>query len=124
MPPSWRSTTQPAANAAASSPLSPPTWRLRLHPYGDTRTENYPPPIADDRDERAAVWTARAFYAAVFIALICGAIFVSLWSIRDDEPGARSEPPPVVETVTTLAPPTQVGPPPGTEAAGYVASRQ
>jgi hypothetical protein len=95
-----------------------------LYPYGDTRTENHPPPIADDRDQRAAVWTARAFYAAVFIALICGAIFVSLWSIRDDEPGAKSEPPPVVETVTTLAPPTQVGPPPGTEVAGYVASRK
>jgi hypothetical protein len=95
-----------------------------LYPYGDTRTDNHPPPVADDRDERAAVWTARAFYAAVFIALICGAIFVSLWSIRDDEPGAKSEPPPVVETVTTLAPATQVGPTPGTEVAGYIATRK
>lgn len=95
-----------------------------MYPYGDTRTENHPPPVADDRDERAAVWTARAFYAAVFIALICGAIFVSLWSIRDDEPGAKSEPPPVVETVTTLPPATHVGPTPGTEVAGYVATRK
>jgi hypothetical protein len=95
-----------------------------LYPYGDTRTENHPPPVADDRDERAAVWTARAFYAAVFIALICGAIFVSLWSIHDDEPGAKAEPPPVVETVTTLPPATQVGPIPGTEVAGYIATRK
>jgi hypothetical protein len=95
-----------------------------LYPYGDTRTQNYPPPVSDDRDERAAVWTARAFYAAVFIAVVCGAIFLSLWSIHDDEPAAKNVPPPVVESVTTLAPPTQVGPAPGTELAGYVAARK
>lgn len=95
-----------------------------MYPYGDTRTENYPPPVADDRDERSAVWTARAFYAAVFIAVICGAVFLSLSTIRDDVPAAKSAPPPVVETVTTLPPATQVGPAPGTELAGYVASRK
>ncbi len=95
-----------------------------MYPYGDTRTQNYPPPVSDDRDERAAVWTARAFYAAVFIAVVCAAIFVSLWTIHDDEPAAKSVPPPVVETVTTLPPPTQVGPAPGTELPGYIASRK
>ena len=95
-----------------------------MYPYGETRTENYPPPVSDDREERAAVWTARAFYAAVFIALVCVAIFVSLWSISDDEPAATSEPPPVVETVTTLPPATEVGPRPGTEVAGYITARK
>ncbi len=95
-----------------------------MYPYGDTRTENYPPPVTDDRDERAAVWTARAFYAAVFVALVCGAIFVSLWSIRGDAPAAKSVPPPVVETVTTVPPPTQVGPNPGTEVPEYVSARK
>ena len=95
-----------------------------MYPYGDTRTQNYPPPVSDDRDERAAVWTARAFYAAVFIAVICGAVFLGLWSISDDEPAAKSVPPPVVETVTTLAPPTQVGPAPGTELPGYISTRK
>lgn len=95
-----------------------------MYPYGDTRTQNYPPPVSDDRDERAAVWTARAFYAAVFIAVVCGAIFLSLWSIHDDEPAAKNVPPPVVETVTTLAPPTAVGPAPGTELPGYVSARK
>jgi hypothetical protein len=94
-----------------------------LYPYGDTQTQNYPPPVSDD-DERAAVWTARAFYAAVFVALVCVAVFVSLWSIRDDAPAAKSEPPPVVETVTTLPPATEVGPRPGTEVAGYISTRK
>jgi hypothetical protein len=95
-----------------------------LYPYGDTRTENYPPPVSDDRDERAAVWTARAFYAAVFVAVMCGAIFLALWSIHDDEPAAKSVPSPVVETVTTLPTQTQVGPAPGTEVPGYIATRK
>jgi hypothetical protein len=95
-----------------------------LYPYGDTRTQNYPPPVSDDGDERAAVWTARAFYAAVFVAVVCGAIFLSLWTIHDDEPAAKNVPPPVVETVTTLPPVTEVGPPPGTELAGYVSARK
>lgn len=95
-----------------------------MYPYGDTRTGNHPPPVSDDRDERAAVWTARAFYAAVFVALICGAVFVSLWSIRDDAPAAKSVPPPVVETVTTLPPATEVGPAPGTEVPAYVTARK
>jgi hypothetical protein len=95
-----------------------------LYPYGDTRTENYPPPVSDDSDERAAVWTARAFYAAVFIAVVCGAIFLSLWTIHDDEPASKSEPSPVVETVTTLPPATQVGPTSGTELAGYITARK
>jgi hypothetical protein len=95
-----------------------------LYPYGETRTDNHPPPLVDDGDERAAVWTARAFYAAVFIAVICGAIFVGLWSISDDEPAAKNVPPPVVETVTTLPPATTVGPNPGTELPGYVSTRK
>jgi hypothetical protein len=95
-----------------------------LYPYGDTRTDNHPPSVVDDADERAAVWTARAFYAAVFVALICGAVFVALWSIHDDEPAAKNVPPPIVETVTTLAPATQVGPNPGTDLAGYVSARK
>jgi len=95
-----------------------------LYPYGDTRTQNHPPSVSDDRDQRAAVWTARAFYAAVFIAVVCGAIFVSLWTIHDDEPAAKNVPPPVVETVTTLPPATEVGPAPGTELAGYVSARK
>ena len=95
-----------------------------MYPYGDTRTQNYPPPVSDDRDQRAAVWTARAFYAAVFVAVVCGAIFLSLWTIHDDEPTAKSAPNPAVETVTTLAPPTQVGPAPGTDLAGYVSTRK
>ena len=94
-----------------------------MYPYGDTRTQNYPAPVADDRDHRAAVWTARAFYAAVFIAVICGAVFLSLWSIRDDTPAAKFEAAPA-ETVTTLPPATQVGPAPGTDLAGYVSARK
>jgi len=95
-----------------------------LYPYGDARTQQLPPPVSDDGDERAAVWTARAFYAAVFVAVICVAVFVSLWTIRDDTPAASTAPPPVVETVTTLPPPTEVGPAPGTELAAYVAARK
>lgn len=96
-----------------------------MYPYGDTRTQyDPPPPVVDDRDERAAVWTARAFYAAVFIAVVCGAIFLSLWTIHDDDPKPSTAPSPVVETVTTLPPATQVGPAPGTDLAGYVASRK
>jgi hypothetical protein len=94
-----------------------------LYPYGDTRTENYPPPVSGG-DQRAAVWTARAFYAAVFVAVVCGAVFLSLWSIRDDEPAAKSAPSPVVETVTTLPAATQVGPAPGTDLPGYIATRK
>jgi hypothetical protein len=60
----------------------------------------------------------------VFIAVICVAIFVSLWTIRDDTPSASSEPPPVVETVTTLPPPTQVGPASGTDLPGYLPARK
>ncbi|HUR23493.1 MAG TPA: hypothetical protein VMZ73_06445 [Acidimicrobiales bacterium] len=95
-----------------------------MYPYGDTRTDDYPPPVSDDGDHRAAVWTARAFYAALFIAVICGAIFVGLWSISDEEPAAKSVPAPVVETVTTLPAQTQVGPTPGTELAGYITTRK
>jgi hypothetical protein len=95
-----------------------------LYPYGDTRTQQ-PPPVYDDGDERAAVWTARIFYGAVFIAVICVAVFVSLWTIRDETPSAStSGPPPVVETVTTLPPATEVGPAPGTELAAYVTARK
>ena len=95
-----------------------------MYPYGDTRTQNLPPPVSDDRDERAAVWTARAFYAAVFIAVICGAVFLSLSTIRDDEPAAKSPSTAPADTVTTLPPATEVGPRPGTELAGYITSRK
>lgn len=95
-----------------------------MYPYGDTRTE-YPPPQMPDRgNDRAAVWTARLFYGAVFVAVICVAVFVSLWTIHDDAPAGPGEPPPVVETVTTLPPPTQAGPAPGTELPAYVAARK
>ena len=91
-----------------------------MYPYGDTRTQ----PVTDEREERAAVWTARAFYGSLFVAVICVAIFVSLWTLRDDEPAASSAPPPVVETVTTLPPPPEVGPAPGREVPAYVTSRK
>lgn len=93
-----------------------------MYPYGDTRTQNYPPPLSDDGDERAAVWTARAFYASVFIAVVCGAIFLTLWSIRDDAPAKTAAPP--AETATTLPPATQVGPAPGTELPAYFTARK
>jgi hypothetical protein len=95
-----------------------------LYPYGDTRTQSPPPPYPDDSDERAAVWTARAFYASLFIAVICGAVFFALYTLRDDTPSAPIEPPPVVETVTTLPPPTQVGPASGTDLPGYLPARK
>lgn len=95
-----------------------------MSPSGDTRTDYQPPPVYDDGDQRAAVWTARLFYGALFVAVICVAVFVSLWTIHDDAPSASSEPPPVVETVTTLPPPTQVGPAAGAELPAYVAARK
>jgi hypothetical protein len=95
-----------------------------LYPYGDTRTQYHPPPAVDDADERAAVWTARAVYASVFVFVICAAVFAALYTLRDDQPAASSEPPPVVETVTTLPPPTEVGPASGADLAGYVSTRK
>lgn len=95
-----------------------------MYPYGDTRAPYQPPPAPDAGDERAAIWTARAFYAAVFVAVVCGAIFIGLTTIRDDAPTPASSPPRLVETVTTLPPPTEVGPASGTELAGYVGARK
>lgn len=95
-----------------------------MYPYGDTRTQFPPPPVPDAGDERAAVWTARAFYASLFIALICGAVFFALYTLRDDAPAESNAPPPPVETVTTLPPPTEVGPAPGSDLAGYVPARK
>lgn len=95
-----------------------------MYPYGDTQTEYQPPPVDDGRDERAAVRTARIFLGALFVAVVCVAVFVSLWTIRDDRPTASSQQRPAVETVTTVPPPTEVGPTPGTELAPYVAARK
>ena len=95
-----------------------------MYPYGDTRAQAPPPPVYDDRDERAARWTVRALAASVFVAVACVAIFVTLNTINSKESSPAAAPPPVVETVTTLPPPVEVGPAPGTELAGYVTARK
>jgi len=93
-----------------------------LPPYGDTRTQ--PVPVYDDRDEREARWTIRLLAVAVFVAVLSVTVFVSLSIIHDGDapPPAREQP--VVETVTTLPAPTQVGPAPGTEIPSYITARK
>lgn len=94
-----------------------------MYPYGDTRTESVP--VYDDRDERAARWTLRLLAVALFVAVLSVTAFVSLQIINDDpRPTASQPPPPVVETVTTLPPRTEVGPASGAELAAYVAGRK
>jgi hypothetical protein len=62
--------------------------------------------------------------AALFVAVLSVTAFVSLSLVHGDSSPSSSEPPPVVETVSTLPAPAQVGPSPGTEVAGYVTSRK
>ncbi len=93
-----------------------------MYPYGDTRTQ--PQPVYDDHDERAARWTIRFLAVGLVVAVAGLAVFLTLNSIRGDDPSGSAGPPPVVETVTTLPPPTEVGPAPGTEVAAYVTARK
>lgn len=93
-----------------------------MYPYGDTRTQ--PQPVYDDRDERAARWTVRFLAVSLFVAVAGAAVFVTLYTLRDESPGRASGPPPVVETVTTLPPPPEVGPAPGAEVPAYVTARK
>ena len=96
-----------------------------MYPYGDTRTDTRPIDV-DDRDERAARWTVRFLAVALFVAVLGATLVLSLLTLDDEEPSptAASKPAPNVETVTTLAPPPEVGPAPGTEVAAYVTSRK
>ncbi len=63
---------------------------------------------------------------AVFVAVVSVTVFVSLSALNDDDPALSGDTarPGAVETVTTLPPPPQVGPAPGTELAGYVTARK
>ena len=92
-----------------------------MYPYGDVRTDTVP--VYDDHgDDRAARRTVRFLAVAVFVAVLAATVYVSL-SALGDEPALSGDaaPPGPVET---LPPPTQVGPPPGTELAGYVTARK
>ena len=94
-----------------------------MYPYGDTRTDTLP--VYDDGDDRAARRTVRLLAVAVFFAVLAVTVFVSLWALGGSDSGSDlagdSGP---VETVTTLAPPPQVGPAPATDLAPYVTSRK
>ncbi len=92
-----------------------------MYPYGDTRTQTVP---VDDGDERAARWTLRFLGVAIFVAVMAVTLFVSLSTLDGTSPASNAAPPAVVETVTTLPPPTEVGPAPGTEIAGFVPARK
>ncbi len=96
-----------------------------MYPYGDTRTDTRPIHV-DDGDERAARWTVRFLAVAVFVAVLGATLAFSLMALDDEarHPRAGSGPAPDVETVTTLPPPIEVGPVPGTELPGYVTSRK
>jgi hypothetical protein len=92
-----------------------------LQPYGDTGAD--PGPLYPDQpDDRAARRTLRFLAVALFVAVVAGAVVLSLVLMDDDEssPVAGGE----VETVTTLPPPPELGPDPGVELAGYVAGRK
>lgn len=93
-----------------------------MYPYGDARTR--PVPVPDDGDERAARRTVRFLAVAVFVAVAGAAVFVTLYSLRDEDPSSSAGSPPAVETVVTVPPPTEVGPASGAEVAAYVAARK
>ncbi|HEV2761056.1 MAG TPA: hypothetical protein VGV86_15960, partial [Acidimicrobiales bacterium] len=94
-----------------------------MYPYGDTRTDTLP--VYDDGDDRAARRTVRLLAVAVFVAVLAVTVFVSLWALADrDSVSDRAGDSVPAETVTTLAPPPQVGPAPATELAPYVTSRK
>jgi hypothetical protein len=95
-----------------------------LYPYGDTRTDSRPVYV-DDGDERAARWTVRFFAVAVFVAVIGATLVLSLRALDDEQRSPESASQPAnVETITTLPPPPEVGPEPGTELPAYVTSRK
>ena len=94
-----------------------------MYPYGDTRTETLP--VYDEGDDRAARRTVRLLAVAVFVAVLSATVFVSLWALGDSDPSpAGTARPGPVETVTTLPPPVQVGPGPGTDVPSYLTSRK
>ena len=93
-----------------------------MYPYGDTRTQ--PQPVYDDHDERAARRTVRFLAVGLFVAVAGVAVFLTLNAIRGDGSSRSGGRPRVVETVTTLPPPAEVGPAPGTEVAAYVTARK
>ena len=94
-----------------------------MYPYGDTRTDTLP--VYDDGDDRAARRTVRLLAVAVFVAVLAVTVFVSLWALADsDSAPDRAVASGPVETVTTLAPPPEFGPAPGTDLAPYVTSRK
>ncbi len=94
-----------------------------MHPYGDTRTDTRPIYV-DDGDERAARRTVRFLAVGLFVAVLGVTLVVSLMSLEDEEREPSSAAGDKVETVTTLPPPPEVGPAPGTDLAGYIASRK
>ena len=95
-----------------------------MYPYGDTRTDTRPVYV-DDGDDRAARRTVRFFAVAVFVAVIGATLLLSLRALDGEERSpASSQAAPNVETVTTLPPPAEVGPEPGTELPAYVTSRK
>jgi len=96
-----------------------------LYPYGDTRTDSRPSgvPFDDDADERAARRTLRFLAVAVFVAVMAVTLFVSLSTLDGTSPASTAAPP-VVETVTTLPAPLEIGPAPGTAIAGFVPARK
>ena len=87
--------------------------------YGDTRTETLP--VYDEGDERAARRTVRLFAVALFVAVAAVTVFVSLSALEDSDPAVSRD---AAETVTTLPPPPEVGPKPGTDLAPYIAGRK
>ena len=95
-----------------------------MYPYGDTRTDTRPIYV-DDGDERAARRTVRFLAVAVFVAVLGATLMISLKALDDDErSSAGSTAAPNVETVTTLPPPPEVGPKPGTALPAYVTARK
>ncbi len=92
-----------------------------MYPYGDTRADTRPIYV-DDGDERAARRTVRFLALALFVAVVGATLVVSLKMLEDEAPTPTASR--KVETVTTLPPPPEVGPKPGTEVAGYVAGRK
>ena len=96
-----------------------------MYPYGDTRRES-PPIYVDDADERAARWTLRLLAVSVTVVVLAATVVFSLMALQDDPaPSDRvAQQPENVETVTTLPPPPEYGPAPGSEVPGYVASRK
>jgi hypothetical protein len=92
-----------------------------LYPYGDTRTHPEPQPVYDHHDDRAARRTIRLLAVGLFVAVAGLTVFLTLASIRGGDSSGSA---PAAETVTTLPPPAEVGPAPGTEVAPYVTARK